>query len=441
MRKPKLSLHAPAEHIISFTSNEGPSDSFLCGQISFSNVPLQCDIQVTLARVGRLKQGKDVNDRAGSKKFIRELGFMGSQKEQKWEQFDYDSAEKLSGCSISPPRTTSDTKPTKCDFRLPVPSYHPATAALPSVEISYAIFATCDLPNGKTLRCRQDLGVIRKNGKPILLEPSRKVSFPESTLVVRASFDAPIMGTKNIVIPTTLQLHGLSLPSTSSMRTNETRWLVPREIKWEFEETAVLITGFPDSTGHVPMSTAQRVLKKRRLAAGAEKLKLKYPFMRPGNTFVRMLQDDNGMEIPFHISAPKTTQLGDSTALSVAGSHILHTVLLSDPSADAELPQKRFAVYLEYKLHMWLRIGEDIFDEASGDLVNRKMDEMAYTVLCPLTMQHAVPAQQGAGLDEAPLPVVPPRYDGVWELPPPGYTTYGCALRGPVREARGSPQP
>ncbi|XPS98552.1 hypothetical protein M3J09_007754 [Ascochyta lentis] len=425
MGKPKLSLHAPADHVISLTSTEGPLDSLLCGQLSLSNVPPQCDIHITLARVGRLKQGKATNDEAASTKFIRELGFMGSQKEQKREQFDYKSAEKLSGCLISPPQATSGSKPVKCGFKLPIPAYLPATAALPSVDICYTIFAICTQPNGKTVQCSQDLRIIRKNAEPVRLEPSRKISFPESPLAVRASFDTPNLGTKNITIPTTMQLQGLSLPSTSSMRINETRWLVPREIKWEFEETAVLVTGFPDSTGHVPMSTAQRVLKKRKLATGTEKLKLKYPFTRSGNTFVRMLEDGSGMEIPFPVSAPKTTQLGDSTALSVAGSHILHTVLCSEPAPNAELPQKRFAVYLEYKLHIWLRIGEDVFDEASGDLVNRKMDEMAYTVLCPLTTQQAALVQHdGEQHEEEPLPVIPPRYDGVWEQPPPDYTTY-----------------
>ncbi|KAJ4362681.1 hypothetical protein N0V95_001389 [Ascochyta clinopodiicola] len=425
MGKPKLSLDAPADHVISFTYNEGSSDSLLCGQLSFSNIPVQCDIHITLARVGRLKQGKDANGETGSKHFIRELGFTGPRKDQNHDQFDYESAEKLSNCLINPPQTTSGSKTIKCGFKLPVPSYLPATAALPSVEISYAIFATCDLSNGTTVQCRKDLHIIRKSTEPLRLEPSRKVSFPESTLAVRASFDAPDLGTKNITIPTKLQLHGLGIPSTSSMRINETRWLVPREIKWELEETAVLITGAPDDTGHIPMSTAQRTLRKRNLAIGTKKLKLKYPFTRPGNSTIRMLQDNTGIEIPFPIHTPKTTQLGDTTALAVAGSHILHTVLCSDSSADPTRPKERFALYLEYKLHMWLRIGEDVFDEASGDLVNRKMDEMAYTVLCPLTTQHAVLAQQGDELEEDPLPVVPPRYEGVGELPPPGYTACG----------------
>jgi hypothetical protein len=217
------------------------------------------------------------------------------------------------------------------------------------------------------------------------------------------------------------------------MRINETRWLVPREIKWEFEEIAVLITGIPDGTGHLPMSTARRILKKRTLSSGKEKLKLKYPFTRPGNTFIRMLEDKSGMQIPFNVTAPKDAELGDTTSLSVAGGHILHTIASSDSRADPGLPQLRFAVYLEYKLHIWLRIGEDVFDEASGDLVNRKVDEMAYTILCPLTTlqaTHLHAAQQGESSEESPersatpTPTAPPSYDGVWECPPPGYTIH-----------------
>lgn len=420
MGKLKLALQLPADHTITLTSATGALDSTLAGQLSFGNVPPQCDIQIILARVGRLEQGKETKNDKASKRLMSELGLMGSYKEQKREQFDYNTAEKLCGCSISPPQTTAGSKNVKCDFELPIPSYLPATTLLPSVEILYAVFATCVLPNGKVLQTSQDLRIIRENVEAICLEPSRTVSFPETTFAVRASFDTPDVSAKFITIPTTLQLNGLHLPITNSMRITETRWLVLREIRWEFEEAAVLVTGYPDATGHIPMSTAHRVLKKRKLATGKEKLKLNYPFTRSKNTFVRMLEDDTGMEIPFNVTAPKDISLGDSTALSVAGGHILHTVLSSEPALDPNLPQKRFAVYLEYKLRIWLRIGEDVFDEASGDLVNRKMDEMAYTVVCPLTTQQATHVQQDG---DEPAPIIPPSYDGLWEQPPPDYAT------------------
>ena len=421
MGKPKLALQVPSNHTITLTSAEGALDSTLAGQLSFSNVPSQCDIQITLARVGRLKQGKETKNDKVSKKLMSELGFMGSQKEQKRELFDYETAEKLCGCLISPPQTPAGSKTIKCDFEIPIPSYLPATASLPSVEILYAVFAVCVLPNGKVAQTSQDLRITREIDEVVRLEPSRRVSFPETTFAVRASFDTPDISGKAMTISTTLQLNGLNLPITNSMRITETRWLVLREIRWEFEETAVLVTGFPDATGHLPMSTAQRVPKKRKLATGKEKLKLNYPFTRPKNSFVRMLDDNSGMEIPFNITVPKDISLGDSTALSVAGGHIMHTVLSSEPAVDLNLPQKRFAVYLEYKLHIWLRIGEDVFDEASGDLVNRKMDEMAYTVVCPLTTQQMANGQQ-EGHDQ-PAPIIPPSYDGVWEQPPPDYAT------------------
>jgi hypothetical protein len=415
MGKPKLSLYAPAEHTILLTS---ASNTTLAGQLSYSNIPSQCDVRVILVRVGRLMESKETKNGTVSRNFMAELGFMGPQKEQKRKQLDYDTAEKLTECLINSISATG-SKTTKCDFNLPIPSYLPATAALPSVEISYALFATCTLPNGTILQSSQNLRIIRKNAELLRLEPSRTVSFPESPLAIRASFDTPILGSKNICIPTTLQLSGLSLKSTGSMRPNERRWLVPREIKWEFEETAVLISEFPDGTGHIPMSTAQRVLKKRNLSTGKEKLKLKYPFTRPGNTFIRMMEG-TGMEIPFNVTAPKGTHLGDTTTLSVAGGHILHTVQSSEASPKPELPQRRFAVYLEYKLRIWLRIGEDVFDEASGDLVNRKMDEMAYTVLCPLTTQHDDQSERSG----TPPPMVPPAYDGEWETSPPDYMDY-----------------
>ncbi|KAF3039357.1 hypothetical protein E8E12_005828 [Didymella heteroderae] len=360
MGKPKLALQVPADHTITIpTSDSLPG--CLHGTLTFSNVPPECGIEITLVRIGRLKRGKEIKDDTASKKLLGELGFLGSQKEQKQEQVDYLHSEKIN----------------------------------------------------------QDLRIIREIAGPVRLEPSRTVSFPETTFAVRASFDPPCFNLKNTTIPTTLRLNGLNLPITNSMRMTETRWLVPREVRWNLEETTVLITGCPDTTGHLPMSTAQRIFKKRQIASGKEKLKLKYPFTRPGNTPVTMHPDKSGLSIPFTISTPEDIPLGDSSALAVAGGHVLHTVLdiaANDPNG----LQKRFAVYLEYTLHVWLRIGEDVFDETSGDLVNRKMDEMAYTVVCPL-VQHSTNTQQGD--DAEPVPIVPPTYDGVWEQPPPDYST------------------
>jgi hypothetical protein len=346
-----------------------------------------------------------------------------SEKEQKRERFDYGIAEKLCSCTITPSQNAGSSKIVKSDFRLSIPSYLPATVASPSVDVAYAVFATCTLPSGKVVQTSRDLRVTRQAAEPLRLEPSRTVTFPETTFAVRASFDAPNIGAKSTSIPTTLQLNGLKLPMNDSMRLTETRWLVPREIKWVLEETAVIITGCADATGHIPMSGAHRALKKRTLATGKEKLKLRYPFARPGNTPVSMLPNNSGMQVPLSITAPTVIALGDSTALAVAGGHILHTIQSAEPHTNPGTPQKRFAVYLEYKLHVWLRIGEDVFDEASGDLVNRKMDEMAYTVVCPLTASQTAASDQGA-MGEEPAPMVPPSYDGMWEQQPPGYSTF-----------------
>lgn len=370
-----------------------------------------------------MKRGEETKNEVASKTFLSELGFMGPQKEQKQEKFDYEAAEKLCGCLVSPAQGQPGSKTVKCDFNLPIPSYLPATTALPWIDISYVIFARCVAPNGRISQTSQELRIVREDAEPVVLEPSRTVSFPETSFAVRTSFGSPDISSKSVTIPTTLQLRGLDLSLNESMRVTETRWLVPREIRWDFEETAVIITGLPDATGHIPMSMATRTIRKRKLASGKEKLKLRYPFTRSGNTPIHMLPNDAGMEVPFTVTVPKDVSLGDSTALSVAGGHIMHTVLSCDTPLDSSLPQKRFAVYLEYKIHIWLRIGEDVFDKASGDLVNRKMDEMAYTIVCPLTTQQGVQSLQ-VGQDKESAPVVPPVYDGVWEQPPPEYTTY-----------------
>lgn len=423
MGKCKLSLQVPAEHIITLDLARETLGTTLQGHLSASNVPPECDIQITLARVGQLTSGKESRNDTTSKKLLSELWFMGSEKEQKRERFDYRIAEKLCSCTITPSQNAGSSNIVESDFRLSIPSYLPATVALPSVDVAYAVFATCTLPNGKVVQTSQDLRVTRQTAKPLRLEPSRTVTFPETTFAVRASFDAPNIGAKNTSIPPTLQLNGLKLPMNDSMRLTETRWLVPREIKWVLEETAVIITGRADATGHIPMSGAHRALKKRTLATGKEKLKLRYPFTRPGNTRVSMLPNNSGMQVPLSITAPTAIALGDSTALAVAGGHILHTIQSAEAHTSPGTSQKRFAVYLEYKLHVWLRIGEDVFDEASGDLVNRKMDEMAYTVVCPLTASQTAASDQG-GMGEEPAPMVPPSYDGMWEQQPPGYSTF-----------------
>ncbi|RYN16556.1 hypothetical protein AA0119_g11924 [Alternaria tenuissima] len=421
MGKPKLALQVPVDYTI-VISADGASDSLLHGTLSFSNVPTQCDFQIALARVGRLEKGKKMKPDSASRKLMGELGLIGSQKEQKREQFDYETAEKLCVCSVGPPQERSGSKTAKCEFSLPIPSYLPATAMLPSVNISYAIFATCILPDRKVLQTCQDLRIIRKTVKPIRLEPSRTVYFPDTSFAVRASFGPPTFSSKNTTIATTVQLNGLSLPITNSMRFTETRWLVPREIRWVLEKTAVIVTGCLDATGHLPMSSAQRILKRRKLATGREKLKLRYPFTRPGNTPISMHSDGSGFSVPLTVLGPRDLSLDASTALSVAGGHVLHTIL-DESNGDLNELQRRFAVYLECELHIWLRIGEDVFDEASGNLVNRKMDEMAYTIVCPLTTSRTVTGQHDRDDQDEPVPMIPPSYDQVWEQPPPEYAT------------------
>jgi hypothetical protein len=423
MGKCKLSLQVPAEHIITLDLARETLETTLQGHLSASNVPSECNIQITLARVGRLTSSKVTKNDTASKKLLSELGFMGSEKEQKQKRFNYEIAEKVCSCTITPLQSAGSSKTIKFGFSLPVPSYLPATVTLPSVNVAYAIFATCIFPNGKAVQTSEDVRIIRQTAEPTRLEPSRTVTFPETTFALRASFDAPNIGAKNTSIPTTLQLNGLKLPMNDSMRLTETRWLVPREIKWALEETAVIITGCVDATGHIPMSGAHRALKKRTLATGKEKLNLRYPFTRPGNTPVSMLPNNSGMQLPLRIAAPTTIALGDSTALAVAGGHVLHTIHSAKAHASPGTSQERFAVYLEYKLHVWLRIGEDVFDEASGDLVNRKLDEMAYTVVCPLAASQAVSGRQGDAHEE-PAPMAPPSYDGAWEQQPPGYSTF-----------------
>jgi hypothetical protein len=182
--------------------------------------------------------------------------------------------------------------------------------------------------------------------------------------------------------------------------------MVAREIQWEVEEKATVVSGFPDNTGHLAMHTTARSERKRKICHGKEKLKLKYPFTRPGNTPITMF-GETSMGIPVDVKIPKGIDLAGGTTLTVAGGHVLHSVLCSEPS-NASTPGVRFALHVEYTLHIWLRMGEDIFDKATGDLVNRKMDEMAYTVVCPLKPLYG--SAEVDSLDE-PLPVVPPAYE------------------------------
>ena len=188
--------------------------------------------------------------------------------------------------------------------------------------------------------------------------------------------------------------------------------MVAREIQWELEEKATVVSGFPDNTGHLAMHTATRSERKRKICSGKEKLKLKYPFTRPGNTPVTMLGEAS-MGIPVDVKIPKGIDLAGGTTLTVAGGHVLHSVLNSEPS-DASTSGSRFALHAELTLHIWLRMGEDIFDKATGDLINRKMDEMAYTVVCPLKTLHGTEVED---LDD-PLPAVPPAYDAATEALP-----------------------
>ncbi|OAL53627.1 hypothetical protein IQ07DRAFT_667637 [Pyrenochaeta sp. DS3sAY3a] len=419
-RKACLALHTAKDHVIASAIAETVVEAILDGELECCNIPTNCQVRVELVRVGRIIKGGKSKHATATKALISELGFLGSAKDQRTAELDYASAEKISESVIIP---TPGSK-SKCAFRLDIPTHLPPTVELSSVRISYSVVATCDPGTGKLLQSSKPVNIIRQTPGPVNLEPSQTVVYPESPLAIQARFQTLSPSAKRLNIPVALQLHGMLLPPTESMHNNESRWLVPREIRWELEETAVLITGSPDSTGQVPMATAQKVLKKQQLSAGKEKLKLKYPFTRAGNTVVRMLEEEGGMEIPINVMAPADTDLSDGRTLSIAGAHILHTVRDCANPLSSSQAHSRFAVYLEYKLHIWVRTGEDVFDNASGDLMNRKVDEMAYTILCPLNTQRTPRGDGDAHGDEEPATIVPPRYEGGWIEPPPEYATY-----------------
>jgi hypothetical protein len=408
MGKPTFRIDAPSKHAITFTTGNRASKSTLSGCLSIKGLLKtnfsQSEIHVYLVRAARW----DPAACASSNTRRRFPGILGSSKPR--DKLSLANAEKLVQFSthITVAPTGSESRKAKCDFSLAIPYYLPPTTTFPSTDISYALVAECTTPDGRVLQTSQELQILRHNTDCIRLQPSLTVTYPESPLAVRVTFPQPLPDSKT-AIPATLCLEGLSLPSKSCMRATETRWMVAREIQWEVEEKATVISGFPDNTGHLAMHATARSEQKRKISHGRQKLKLKYPFTRPGNTPVTML-GDTSMGIPVDVRIPKAVDLGGGTALTVAGGHVLHSVSCSEPS-DVSDPGVRFALHVEYTLHIWLRMGEDIFDKATGDLVNRKMDEMAYTVRCPLRIREGTETEtETNGLNE-PLLVVPPAYD------------------------------
>jgi hypothetical protein len=401
MGKPTFRIDAPSKHAITFTTGNRASESTLSGCLSikslFKTNFSQCEIHVYLVRAARW----DSVACASSDTRRRFSRILGSSKPS--DTLSLANAEKLVQFSTHI-TVGSESRKAKCDFSLAIPHYLPPTTALPSTDILYALVAECTTSDGRVLQTSQELQIFRHNTDCIRLQPSLTVTYPESPLAVRVTFAQPLPDSKT-AIPATLCLEGLSLPRKSSMRVTETRWMVAREIQWEVEEKATVISGFPDNTGHLAMHATARSEQKRKISHGRQKLKLKYPFVRPGNTPITMF-GETSMGIPVDVRIPKGVDLGGGTALTVAGGHVLHSVLCTEP-CDASTSGIRFALHVEYTLHIWLRMGEDIFDKATGDLVNRKMDEMAYTVRCPLRICEGAETNS---LDE-PLPAVPPVYE------------------------------
>lgn len=404
MKRPRLSITAPAEHQITFPSLLPSIESTLNGTISSSDISLPCQCKVTLVRNGRLKNGEAADIATiATNAILDELGLGGPLHRIKSEPVKFQPSEQLTQCIIdlTKPRVGHTSGTTA--FQLAIPSYLPATVKIPSVEISYTLFASCTLPDGSVIETQKDLQLTRKQNSPISLQPSRVVHYPESTITMKVNFDTSRLESDKY-IPMELLLSSLNLPRTKTMHATDTRWMVPREIRWTIEETAVIISGAPDETGHIPMSSSSRKIRRRDVQSGKVKLKLHYPFTRKGNSPVTMM-NDNSMKIPFGINLSSNVALGDTTALSVAGGHVLHTVQ-STRASQSEDRQTRFAVYLEYTLHLWVRIGEDVFKEKCGTLVNRKLDEVAYTLVCPLKV-----ANEGTGLVlDVPSMDIPPAY-------------------------------
>jgi hypothetical protein len=380
-----LKVRAPIEHTICFdgdwTAQSEITGTIVCNTNDFTNLT---GMRVFLVRSGSIHLAELPASR------LTFLKYLTSQ-----DNTNLGAGEKLVEGVVTSTRSLEGDKLEQYDFTISIPTSLPPT----SQHITYQLLIEAALPRDEVVQTTQNIRIARRTNAPLQLRSSPSVSFPESSLKAKVIFEHREESPNNTHIPATIELSGIEFPPNLAGRRSDTKWLMPREIKWAIEETTVIFSGQPDETGNLPIASATRKESAARISCGSAKLRFKCPFSTPKGHE----QEKSGgvLRIPIMLSVPDNSELRANPKLSITGDHLSDTILVTSPPCGVE--EERFALLMEYKLRLWIRVGENIYDRVTGSLVDRKPNETAYVVNCDLM-----------SIDDHSM--VPPPYEDIREL-------------------------
>ncbi|KAF2802271.1 uncharacterized protein BDZ99DRAFT_207447 [Mytilinidion resinicola] len=419
MKKPTPKLDAPSEV---FTADDDGYNTCLSGQISVSlSCPLPSTspshINVFLIRIGQLKTiTKVVNGLIPR----NPLCFLQFKKKSDWRKFA--EAEKLVEHSIHAAPTkahlhSDGSTGGTWNFNLSIPPHLPPTTNIPLAAISYALVAEMTTADGRSIWAGQELRVLRQRVVNPSLRQCSVVTFPQSSVIVDIRFSEPVLGPR-VTIPTTVGLNGLKVVTGHV----ETKREILREIRWEVQETGVLLFGETDGLERVPASNTSRSEYTHTISRGRGKPISRCSSEKPANRRMGSAE----VEESFDVFLPKQTDLTNDTDASQTGVPHAHPVLCSglQPSRESTASLKQwFTVQVQHKVQVRFYVGEDTFDIGTGKLVERQDVQRIYTVTCPIVMQERRAQRFVSSVDYSGEGAISPAYEADWESPPPPYVS------------------
>ncbi|KAH7074687.1 hypothetical protein BKA63DRAFT_596231 [Paraphoma chrysanthemicola] len=385
MKAPSIILQTPSQITIFRGFGSDSRDRSFHGRVTcrkFSNKDNQSvHAQIKLVRSGAFHTARPVSSESSPWYKLRRR-----QSRSRDAEIDLQHVETLVECSVELKMARSGDLTST--FELVIPSYLCPTTRLPSIEVCYAVVAQIILPPGQTLSTHQSIRLSKKWLMEPRLLPSPRITFPESPLVVKASFAKQDTITGRL--PVTLHLGGLesphhgtsSVPSVSWVRESEFKKMTPRTIQWELEEKAIVLSGQSVDETMVSMLDTERYEEARVIAKGNYQPVLHHPFTPRPNAAV-----ESELEIRFNADLPMGLELPFADDLAISGDRLTQTIPCSTPDLPSP-PQSeqgiRFAVHVEHSLRICVHMGEDTFHKATGSLVHRRPAQFAYTVVIPI---------------------------------------------------------
>ncbi|KAF2492504.1 hypothetical protein BU16DRAFT_564955 [Lophium mytilinum] len=417
MKRTTLKLHAPSEL---FTSDDDGCNSCLAGYIS---VPLSYPLPFTsptyvsifLIRVGQLKTVTRVVNGLVPR---NPLGFLQFKKKSDWRKFE--EAEKLIEHVIQVASTeahdlSDGSTDEKWNYDLLIPPNLPPTTNTPLAAISYALVAKLTTADGRSVWAGQELRVLRRR----LVNPSFRqcsvVTFPRSSLIIDIRFSELLFGPKP-TIPTTVQLKGLKVVTGRA----DIKRTILREVRWEVQETGVLVFGETNGLKHIPASNASRSEYTHRISRGRSRPISRSSFEDSANKHMGSAE----VVESFDVFLPTQTDLANATAYLRTSAPHAHPVFCSGGRSSRESTanlKQWFTIQVQHKLQVRFCIGEDTFDIKTGALVERRDVQRVYSIVCPIVMRERRAQISLCPVDHSVEGAFGTGYETDWESPPPPY--------------------